>query len=69
VDANKAISYFFKTCAESGPSGCAIASAGSTEESVKAWVDKLVDVSYFYEDDVSAYTLCKGRLQLRVNWW
>ena len=45
-DADKVYTGFLSACAAAGPTACAIAETGSTTESLRAWVQKLMDDAY-----------------------
>ncbi|KAG8998126.1 hypothetical protein FRB94_007181 [Tulasnella sp. JGI-2019a] len=45
-DGDKALQGFLTQCAEAGPSGCALASSNSTQASLNAWVDQLINDAY-----------------------
>ncbi|KAG8851863.1 hypothetical protein FRB96_009047 [Tulasnella sp. 330] len=45
-DGDATLQQFLAQCAESGPSGCALASTNSTQSSLKAWINQLIDDAY-----------------------
>ena len=45
-DTDKVYTGFLSACATAGPTVCAIAETGSTADSIRAWVQKLMDDAY-----------------------
>ncbi|KAG8877859.1 hypothetical protein FRB97_002969 [Tulasnella sp. 331] len=45
-DGDATLQQFLAQCAESGPSGCALASSNSTQSSLNAWINQLIDDAY-----------------------
>ncbi|KAG8992911.1 hypothetical protein FRB94_011186 [Tulasnella sp. JGI-2019a] len=55
-DGDKALQGFLIQCAEAGPSGCALASSNSTQASLNAWVDQLINDAYKFAPLASGIT-------------
>ncbi|KAG8998124.1 hypothetical protein FRB94_007179 [Tulasnella sp. JGI-2019a] len=47
-DADATLQGFLRECAESGPSGCALATTNSTQGSLSDWISQLIDDAYNY---------------------
>ena len=46
-DTDEVYAGFLSACAKAGPAACAIAESGSTADSIKAWIQKLMDAAYY----------------------
>ncbi|KAG8846395.1 hypothetical protein FRB96_002008 [Tulasnella sp. 330] len=46
TDGDATLQQFLAQCAESGPLGCALASSNSTQSSLNAWINQLIDDAY-----------------------
>ncbi|KAG8735112.1 hypothetical protein FRC10_010974 [Ceratobasidium sp. 414] len=57
---------FAKLCAEAGPSKCAIAQSGSTVDSIRAWVFRLIEMAYDYTSAHGGSTLSSGALRANI---
>ncbi|KAG9092623.1 hypothetical protein FRC06_011854 [Ceratobasidium sp. 370] len=47
--ADEVLTGFVQACAAAGPGNCAIASAGSTADSLREWIQQLLDMAYDYK--------------------
>ncbi|KAG9124179.1 hypothetical protein FRC07_012564 [Ceratobasidium sp. 392] len=52
--ADEALTGFVQACAAAGPAGCAIAVDGSTADSLRIWIQQLLDMAYDYRKAAGA---------------
>ncbi|KAG9119040.1 hypothetical protein FRC07_006157 [Ceratobasidium sp. 392] len=55
--ADEALTGFVQACAMAGPAGCAIATAGSTTDSLRMWIQQLLDMAYDYRKAAGAQAI------------
>ncbi|KAG8701909.1 hypothetical protein FRC09_005064, partial [Ceratobasidium sp. 395] len=51
---DEALTGFVQACAAAGPNGCAIASSGSTADTLREWIRRLLDLAYDYKKTAGA---------------
>ncbi|KAG8698244.1 hypothetical protein FRC09_007334 [Ceratobasidium sp. 395] len=64
--ADEALTGFVQTCAIAGPGNCAIAVSGSTPDSLREWVQQLIDLAYDYKKAAGANAQF-GSFDIRVE--